>query len=87
MADTLRNETGPSIFDARTERQAHAEIDGMIARANGAATHTDCYSDFLAYKRRVETATRQFCKCGGLGPEDHGVCPACLVAWAVGVGK
>jgi hypothetical protein len=48
-----------------------------------APTPSDCYSDFIAYKRRVETATRKFCTCGGMGPEDAGVCPACLVALAV----
>lgn len=72
------------MTNANAKRISDTELATLDGRA---PVLSDCYSDFLAYKRRVETATRQFCKCGGKGPEDHGVCPACLVAWAVRVGK
>lgn len=60
------------------------DIDARIAAANNPArTLTECAKDFQRFRERLKCATEAYCTCGGLGPEDHGVCPACKIAWAM----
>ena len=35
-------------------------------------------SAFVSW-RRIEEATMEACSCGGMGPLDPGVCPACVI--------
>lgn len=74
--------------EAEAEKRVSNEIDRAIDRAagNSSTTPSNCYSDFIAYKRRLKTATEAFCTCGGKGPEDFGCCPACKIYHAMGIG-
>lgn len=38
-------------------------------------------------RERVVTATQEFCRCGGMGPDDPGVCDACRIYHMAGLGE
>lgn len=85
--DKIRAEMA-ALDDAKERRAAPRTVAELRAEAERRSPgHSNCYSDFLAYKRRLKTATEAFCTCGGMGPEDHGVCPACKIYHAMGIGQ